>query len=605
MAAVFTGNQVTSFNGTSSATPHVSGLMAMERQLHPTWTVEELNALAMNTATHDLFTAVPGGSPAPANIGVSRVGAGRVDATKESNANVVAYNATNRTLVSVSFGDVEVPVDGSVALSKNISVVNKGAASVTYNVTYQSINVLAGASFSFPTTNFTVASGATSTVPVNFSATGNLLKHVLAPDVTTTQAVAGGTLGRQYLTEIAGYAVFTPTGGTEPVIRVPLYAAPKPVSSLHATISNFVPTASSGSFAIPLSGSGIFTGASTPTDIVSLVKALELQYASPDVGNPNVSNDPNKIKYVGIASDYANRAAGSAKASTRIIFGIDGFGDGAVPEFNAGERDIYIDTMNHNDGVTFDYVIFLTSRPNGTVHSNVYFPELVNLNTNSAVFLGLPTNGFYGSSFSTVTGLDTNAFNNSINLVPVTAANLGLLAGGTGQSVINYMILTFDRETGNLTDQTPLLRYDLANPGIVESVPANTTEPFIDQDASNAAITMNYNGAGFQANASVGALLLHMHNSSGNRSDAVALRKPVITNFSPTSGKVGAFIQITGSNFGPGTVVTFFNNKPATNVNVISPNTISAQVPPGAISGPIRVSNAAGSTSKGGFTVLP
>ena len=597
VAAVRTGNQVASFNGTSSATPHVSGLMAMMRQLHPTWTVEELNALAMNTATHDLFTAVPGGSPAPANIGVGRVGAGRVDATKESNANVVAFNSTDRTLVSVSFGDVEVPVDSSVALSKNILVENKGGSSVTYNVTYQPINVLTGASFSFGTTNFTVTAGGTSTIPVNFAATGNQLKHVLAPDVSPSQAVTGGTLGRQYLTEVAGYAVLTPTAGPEPVIRVPLYAAPKPVSSLHATISNLVPTATSGSFSIPISGAGISTGSSFPTDIISLVKALELQYASDRIGDPSAPTDANAIKYVGITSDYANRAAGSGKAATVMVFGIDGFGDAPVPEFNSSDREIYIDThsgANSPDG-NFDYVIFLSSRANGTAHSNVYRPTLVNLNTGSQTSLGFSTNIFSGAS------LDTNSFNNSITLVPVSAANLALLVGGTGQSIIHYLVVTYDRN-GAEVEETPELTYNLGAPGIVES--PTTNEPFLDQDAANSAIGVTYNGAAFQSNGSLGVLLLHMHNNSGNRSDTVALRKPTITGFSPTAAKVGAFVTITGSNFGPGTVVQF-GGVTATNVNVISPNTISAQVPPGAQSGAIRVSNAAGASVRGGFTVLP
>ena len=90
----------------------------------------------------------------------------------------------------------------------------------------------------------------------------------------------------------------------------------------------------------------------------------------------------------------------------------------------------------------------------------------------------------------------------------------------------------------------------------------------------------------------------------------VVFRAPVITGFNPTSGHVGDFITITGSNFGPGTKVTFFKNTSpfsvdATQVSVLTPNAISVRVPAGASSGPIRVSNAAGSSTKGGFTVLP
>ena len=56
---------------------------------------------------------------------------------------------------------------------------------------------------------------------------------------------------------------------------------------------------------------------------------------------------------------------------------------------------------------------------------------------------------------------------------------------------------------------------------------------------------------------------------------------------------------------GPGTVVKFFNNKTAS-VNVLTSNTLVATVPAGAVTGPIKVSNAAGSsTAPGNFTVLP
>src|SRR5207237_10254457 len=95
-----------------------------------------------------------------------------------------------------------------------------------------------------------------------------------------------------------------------------------------------------------------------------------------------------------------------------------------------------------------------------------------------------------------------------------------------------------------------------------------------------------------------------------NHTDLVAFRAPTITGFNPTSAHVGDFITITGSNFGPGTKVTFFKatapfSVDATEVNVLTSNTMSVRVPVGAARGPIRVSTAAGSSPRGGFAGLP
>ena len=144
--------------------------MALLTQLHPTWSVQELNALLSNTATHDLATTVGGST----KIGVGRIGAGRIDLTNANNANVVAYNGTDANQLGVSFGVVETPVNGTSSLSKDITVENKGTTNVTYNLTIQNNPALPGATFSLPG-SITVTAGATVTVPVQLNVTGSAL----------------------------------------------------------------------------------------------------------------------------------------------------------------------------------------------------------------------------------------------------------------------------------------------------------------------------------------------------------------------------------------------------------------------------------------------
>ncbi len=602
------GTGIMNFNGTSSATPHISGIMALLTQLHPSWSVQERMAVACDTAVHDLFTT----TGHTTQFGVGRIGAGRVDAGNAAAADVVAYDGSDSNLIGVSFGVVETPVDGTKTLTKNITVSNKGATNRSYNLTIASNPSTAGATYSFPGgSSLTVNAGTTVTVPVQLTTTGSSLKHTHDPSVAATEA----GLPRQWLTEAAGYAVLTPTDSS-PTLRVALYAAPKPVSSMHATSTSAVPTtANTGSFTLNLSGSAVNTGASLGNgfDILGLVKAFELQYQSAAVGQPNPPTDRNVIKYAGITSDYKNRAVGSGStqtAATTIMFGVEKFGDASTPDFSSSDTEIDIDTNPADIGVQFvpDQAVFLTFAATG--EENVYVPEFVNLNTGAGGLRNF-TNGL------TAATADTNIYNNSGIIFPIRATDINLLnASGTGNTQFQYQIVTFDRN-GNLVDASNVLVYDLANPGMevdnsgavagVTKTPSAGAflEPFFYQDLASNSIPVNYNGTNFGNNGSLGVWLLHMHNGDGNRSDVISFLAPTISSISPTSAKVGAFVTITGSNFGPGTQVTFFLNKPATAVNVISPNTISVQVPAGAMSGPVRVSNAAGSSALGGFTVLP
>ena len=659
VAAYASGNLPSNFNGTSSATPHVAGSMALLRQLHPSWSVAELNAVIANTATHDLFTTEPGPSPSPTpdvQLGVGRIGAGRIDLDKASNDLVVAYDADNNS-TGLSFGHVAVPVDSSSQITKNVFVENKGTTDVTYDLTYQDVNAVGDANFSFQGP-ITIPAGGSVNVPVTFSATGNTINHPMDPSISPVDPHGFG-FDREWLTEKTGYMVLTPsTAGAQaksvvrkstarkakassrssrrkataasvtpsapgassgPAIRVALYAAPRAAASMHASTNGFVPSANNGTFNVDLTGSDIFTGGNVGGggDVVSLLKPFELQYAHPAVGTPNAPTSPNVLKYAGVTSDYNEQSSHPTDGSdpTVISFGIDRFGDVTVPAiYDASDIRIFVDA--DKDG-TDDFEIITDSLGDALLPpaqgniDNVYYPVTIDLhNGGGFVDFPLPTN-LIDPQF-----LDMNTFNNSAHIIPVFAGDLGLAGGGA--TAFNYRVEIHDR-SGAVSSSSPELTYDMANPGLNVQHGPNvitddnnaplTTEPILYQDTAGNTFPADYVGQNIRNNASLGVLLLHMHNGPGNRSDAVVARAPIITNFSPTHGGPGTQVTITGDNFKDENnnaiaLTVTFNNKQAASVNVLSKTTLVATVPIGATTGRIRVSDSVGTaTSRTNFVV--
>jgi hypothetical protein len=76
---------------------------------------------------------------------------------------------------------------------------------------------------------------------------------------------------------------------------------------------------------------------------------------------------------------------------------------------------------------------------------------------------------------------------------------------------------------------------------------------------------------------------------------------PLVSSFTPTSGIVGTSVTVTGLNFTGATSVRF--NGVIAAYTVVSPTTITATVPTGATTGPIRVQSVAGFDDSNPFTV--
>ncbi|MDH6133180.1 subtilisin family serine protease [Kitasatospora sp. MAA4] len=257
------GSQGARDDGTSMAAPHISGIAALVRAAHPQWTVEQVKAALMDTAGD---TWAKGGRTGPV-YGPERAGAGRVRADLAVATPAVAYAVGERPgAVGLSFGPV--PVTGPLALTREVEVHNFSTAPLDYTTGYQAATELPGARFELSPSRLTVPAGESARVRVTLSVPGLLER---APDPTLTLTQAGRA--RSYRGELSGRLLLTPADPAQPVLRVPLFAAPRPASDLTAAPGQAVPRANGpASTLLTLSGTAAVTGSGT----ASLISAFEL-----------------------------------------------------------------------------------------------------------------------------------------------------------------------------------------------------------------------------------------------------------------------------------------------------------------------------------------
>ncbi len=505
------GNTGVGAAGTSFSTPHVVGAMALLKQLHPTWPPSALKALAMNTAT-DLYFNL---NQQPPVMSPMRVGAGELYLPTAAASNAIAYDADHPDLVSLSFGAFE--VSGATTLSRTVEVENRGASELTFALGYTATSHVSGVGISFPGgPSVTVPAGGSSTFAVQLQAVAAAMNHGTDPAADPTQ----DGKPRHLLGEEAGFVTLTPASGT--ALRVPLYAAARPVGAIGTLEPDLVLGSADGTLTVNLTGQGLETGVAYPTDIVSLVTPLELQYAGPATA-PSETADA-AIRYVGVGSDLAAGGGGSLAATT-LEFGIATVGD--WPTLNEVQFSVTIDS--NRDG-TNDYTL---STIDSSTFTDVTFPASDVFGVKLCPASGACTWVGYVNRY-TAAELDTVVFGTNVVVIPVPAAALGLVPGA---SAFDYRVLSSSSSFGDVST-TPKMTYDAAKPGL-----APLAGSFGPVPARNGGfLQLEYNRANYAADAAQGLLLLHHHNASGNRAQVlpVAATDCTLTCSATTSAAVPA-----------------------------------------------------------------
>ena len=184
----------TSLSGTSMASPHVAGAVALLLQAHPNTPSNAIRSILQNTALPRLFS----GNPALGLETVHRQGAG-----------IVQIDDAVQATTKVEPGKLSLGESEFGAVTRTLTLENNGSSDVTYDLSNVSAVATGGATNSpsfFTGNNSAVFSVPSVTVPAGGSAS-----------VDVTIAPAGSLPDKS---QYGGYIVFTPQGGGE-IYRVP------------------------------------------------------------------------------------------------------------------------------------------------------------------------------------------------------------------------------------------------------------------------------------------------------------------------------------------------------------------------------------------------
>ncbi|MBV9870943.1 MAG: Ig-like domain-containing protein [Frankiaceae bacterium] len=509
-AAFGTGTKGISYNGTSMAAPHVAGAMALLAERHPSWSPEELKALVMNTADAELTY---GRSGTGARISPVRQGSGRMDIPNALQSDVVAYDTDVPGSVSLSYGSVQVL--GTQTATRTLKVVNNGDSDASYQLGIDQTTPVPGVSYSFPDGNHIIVPAHGSvTVPVLLTAVGSAMTNATDPNLDLKQT--DSNLFRQKLSESAGLVTLTPENGTSGVpLHVAYLAVVRPASNMSTPATQLAfPDANPGGGGILLSG----TGVNTSDGELSNVTPLQLMDTSP--------RDPS------VPANVDLRATGLAATTSQVIFGINTYGQHAMPGYQEADLEVYLDP--NNTGI-YKYILFNTRyTTTSSLPTDVYVTGLYNTGTGVVTYANY-LNNRDGS-------VPTALFNSDVMTMGTTLASIGL-TGATKN--LRYQTVTW--HGGTKGEESPIHVVDLAHPGLDFSNGANNT---LYRDLPGDGVPVAWNPSYYAAQHGLGVLLLHHFNQSGSTAQIIpagpAVSSISVTPASPTIVK-GTSQQLTAT----------------------------------------------------------
>ncbi|MGE5461239.1 MAG: S8 family serine peptidase [Solirubrobacterales bacterium] len=242
--AAGTGTGSYTWDGTSMATPHVSGVATLLREIHPTWSPARIKAAIMNQATQDMRN-LDGSGPVPATV----MGSGRVQAFQSAIATNLAMPG------SISLGLVG--ASDLYTAARVIRVFNMDTVAHTYRavaaVRYTDFNA------KFSSAKVSVNEATLSRAQKFIVPPGKKVKVVLEVTLDPGQASDWQQeWGWYYFNpNVDGQVTFTQLDGKRDRFHVPWHAAALPSAETGMSVSSLDLTAGPQSMNITEAGLGV------------------------------------------------------------------------------------------------------------------------------------------------------------------------------------------------------------------------------------------------------------------------------------------------------------------------------------------------------------
>ncbi|MCT9818946.1 S8 family serine peptidase [Microbacterium sp. W1N] len=452
-AEVGSGSGAAILSGTSMAAPHVAGVAALTVESHPDWSAPQVSAAIVSTADPDKV----------AGQSLTLGGVGLVDTAQAVATKVTATGDAFRTESgwaresALSFGFQESVLGfGGV---KTVTVKNEGDKPVTYQVSTVPSEASQSASVKVSSKKLTVRPGGTAKLVVTVAGAAKDVPGSLAGDDQFS------------FYEISGDVVLT---SSESTLRVPYLLVPR--SNSKVTVAGSAPWF------------GKKQAVSDGTKTVSLRNTLGALDAGADVYTWGLSDDKDVPKSL-VDTGYDIRSAGVQSWADGddqvLVFAVNThkrWSNAAGIEF-----DVVLDT--NRDGQA-DWVVF--SYDSGAVRADA-------VNGITEVFAqNVATGALYATGYLAQAPTDSSTI-----LLPVTAAQLGL----TG--AFDYTVQSSSLTSGGEDAVDGWATYDHTNPALSNG--QYVTVP----KRGKADVTFTVNGAAYEAQKPLGAMVVVADNQSG------------------------------------------------------------------------------------------